>query len=71
MLVDKVSKRKAIRSRAKPGSKRAADGATPVDRQLMIELEAYLRAEQRGFEPGHELEDWLAAEHSLGSTANA
>ena len=43
----------------------------PVERQLMIEREAYLRAERRGFEPGHELEDWLAAEHSLGAGANA
>jgi len=45
--------------------------SAPVDRQLMIEREAYLRAERRGFEPGHELEDWLAAEHSLGAGANA
>jgi hypothetical protein len=45
--------------------------SAPIDRQLMIEREAYLRAERRGFEPGHELEDWLAAEHSLGAGANA
>jgi hypothetical protein len=45
--------------------------SAPVDRQLVIEREAYLRAERRGFEPGHELEDWLAAEHSLGAGANA
>jgi hypothetical protein len=45
--------------------------SAPVDRQLMIEREAYLRAERRGFEPGHELEDWLAAEHSLGALGSA
>jgi hypothetical protein len=28
----------------------------------MISENAYLRAEGRGFEPGHETEDWLAAE---------
>lgn len=28
---------------------------------LVAEL-AYYKAEARGFEPGHELEDWLAAE---------
>jgi hypothetical protein len=28
----------------------------------MIAVEAYLRAERRGFEPGHEAEDWAAAE---------
>ena len=28
----------------------------------MIAEGAYLRAERRGFAPGHETEDWLAAE---------
>jgi hypothetical protein len=32
------------------------------ERQAMIEMESYLRAERRNFEPGHELEDWAAAE---------
>lgn len=27
-----------------------------------IAVRAYFMAEQRGFEPGHELEDWLSAE---------
>jgi len=27
-----------------------------------IAIAAYLRAEQRGFTPGHELDDWLASE---------
>jgi hypothetical protein len=27
-----------------------------------IAITAYLKAQARGFEPGHELEDWLAAE---------
>ena len=31
-------------------------------RRAMIAENAYLRAEQRGFAPGHETEDWLAAE---------
>ncbi|MEA3194901.1 MAG: hypothetical protein QOD26_3234 [Betaproteobacteria bacterium] len=26
---------------------------------------AYYRAQQRGFEPGHELEDWIAAEQEV------
>ena len=37
----------------------------PVDpeaKRLMIAEAAYYCAEKRGFEPGHELEDWLAAE---------
>lgn len=28
---------------------------------------AYLRAEARGFAPGHELEDWVAAEREIES----
>jgi len=31
-------------------------------RHDLIAMAAYLRAERRGFEPGHELQDWLAAE---------
>lgn len=31
----------------------------------MIARAAYLRAERRGFTPGHELEDWLAAEREI------
>ncbi|HEY0682247.1 MAG TPA: DUF2934 domain-containing protein [Steroidobacter sp.] len=33
-----------------------------AERREMIAIAAYLRAEKRGFEPGHELEDWYAAE---------
>ena len=36
-----------------------------VDRQARIALAAYFIAEKRGFEPGHELDDWLAAEAEL------
>lgn len=32
------------------------------DRQRLIAEAAYFRAERRGFVPGQELEDWLAAE---------
>lgn len=37
----------------------------PEDRQSMIAKAAYFRAEQRNFEPGHELDDWLAAESEV------
>jgi hypothetical protein len=32
---------------------------------------AYYRAEKRGFVPGHELEDWLAAERELAALGAA
>ena len=35
------------------------------DRYERIAEAAYLRAEQRGFQPGNELEDWLAAEREV------
>jgi len=31
----------------------------------MVAARAFYKAEQRGFEPGHELEDWLEAEQEL------
>jgi hypothetical protein len=34
----------------------------PEDRQSLVAKAAYFRAERRQFQPGHELEDWLAAE---------
>lgn len=34
----------------------------PERRRAMVAEAAYFRAAARGFAPGHELEDWLAAE---------
>lgn len=36
-----------------------------AQRELMICEAAYYIAERRGFEGGHELEDWLAAERQV------
>jgi hypothetical protein len=36
-----------------------------VEREAMIAEAAYFRAEARGFEAGHELADWLAAERDV------
>jgi hypothetical protein len=35
------------------------------DRGVSIANLAYLKAQRRGFAPGHELEDWLAAEEEV------
>jgi hypothetical protein len=40
----------------------------PEDRLEMIAEAAYYRAEKRGFEPGHEIEDWLEAEMAVDET---
>lgn len=39
--------------------------AREAERQAKIATAAYFRAQQRGFAPGHELEDWLAAEAEM------
>ena len=33
----------------------------------MVATAAYYRAEKRGFEPGHELDDWYEAEREIKS----
>jgi hypothetical protein len=40
----------------------AAPPAPPRPREELIAELAYFRALDRGFEPGHEVQDWLAAE---------
>lgn len=61
----------AVRPRSSPREKtsriRAVNKARRLnvpgeDRRRLIAEAAYFRAEQRGFVPGQELEDWLAAE---------
>jgi hypothetical protein len=37
----------------------------PINLDDEIRQLAYLFSERRGFEPGHETEDWLAAEHEV------
>jgi len=41
---------------------------TAEERQQKIAVAAYFRAEGRNFEPGGELEDWLAAEAQIDET---
>ena len=50
---------------SKPTRKPRASAAPMIDpehRRALIAEAAYFRAERRGFAPGHEAEDWLAAE---------
>ena len=44
---------------------RPASADDIAERHERIALAAYRRAEERGFEPGHELDDWLAAEREI------
>lgn len=44
-------------------------GAPDESRERQIREAAYRRAEQRGFAPGAELDDWLAAEREVNETS--
>jgi Protein of unknown function (DUF2934) len=67
------------RKAAAPRAKRATSSKTPSSvvtvsedvRRGMIAEGAYLRAERRGFAPGHEAEDWLAAEAEVDALLKA
>jgi DUF2934 family protein len=68
-----------------PQAPKPAAGATPrvtlggaarvkvtlAARRALIAENAYLRAQRRGFEPGHETEDWLAAEAEVDALLRA
>ena len=66
---------KAVRKPRAPAKSKTAAGnntISPEQRLHMIANAAYLRAEQRGFQGGDAMQDWLAAEAEidmlLGST---
>jgi hypothetical protein len=40
----------------------ASAAARAAERKARVATAAYFRAQKRGCEPGHELDDWLAAE---------
>lgn len=72
-----VEKATTPRRRTAPEQSAAAPGAatrisvSPEARRAMIEQAAYLRAERRGFAPGNETEDWLAAEAEVDALLRA
>jgi len=51
-------------------AKKAQAAAAPAPAvAAMIAERAYFRSEQRGFAPGYEIEDWLAAEAEIHQRA--
>jgi len=50
---------------ATPPAAARADFDPSSSREALIATAAYYRAEKRGFAPGHETEDWLAAEREV------
>jgi hypothetical protein len=51
-----------------PGCPQGVDART---RHELIAQAAYFRAQHRGFEPGHEHEDWYAAEAEVDAALGA
>ena len=52
-----------------PSSSARAEVSAEEIRQLIAEA-AYYRAKQRGFQPGHELDDWVQAEAEVTRRLN-
>jgi hypothetical protein len=68
---------KAAAPRRSPSEQRAAPmasnlrpEASPEEIRRLIAEAAYYRAQERGFEPGHELEDWVEAESEVMERIN-
>ncbi len=59
------AKRAAKKTVAPKVTRRTAPAISADERQQLIAVAAYLRAEQRGFAPGGELDDWFAAEREI------
>jgi hypothetical protein len=77
---EKVVPKSPPRARAKSTTPRATKSTAKASafvavsedvRRGMIAEGAYLRAELRGFAPGHEAEDWLAAEAEVDALLKA
>lgn len=65
----KVAKKQVAKKRAsnKSTTSSSKPGAliSPRERYEMIATMAYYRAEQRNFEPGHDVEDWFECERII------
>jgi DUF2934 family protein len=59
---------------SRPASMPAASGlraqSSSEDTRRQIAEAAYFRSKERGFEPGHELEDWIEAESEVMGRIN-
>jgi hypothetical protein len=54
-----------VKSEANSDPEEFDDTINPAERDARIADLAYYKAESRGFEPSHELEDWFEAEREI------
>ena len=59
----KATARKPAGTQSRP----AVAAPSAAEREELVRTAAYFRAERRGFAPGYEWEDWLAAEAEVSS----
>ena len=57
--------------RAKAPEPQAERASAEADREARIRSAAYAAAERRGFVPGQEMDDWLAAERVIDGETSA
>jgi hypothetical protein len=63
-------RRPTSEQRASPMSSNARAEISPEEIKRLIAEAAYYRAKERGFEPGHELDDWVEAESEIMDRLN-
>ena len=56
---------KQVKDDISPAIEESSDTIYLPNRDAKIAELAYYKAESRGFEPGHEMEDWFAAEQEF------
>jgi len=66
-VTPKTTGRKAATPRVRP----AVASPSAAEREELVRMAAYFRAERRGFAPGYEWEDWLAAEAEVSAPTQA
>jgi hypothetical protein len=66
-----LAARRPPTTRKSPAPQPPRVAVTPEARRALIAENAYLRAERRGFAPGYETEDWLAAEIEVNALLRA
>lgn len=65
-----VTSKPDIRPASMPASGGVRAQTSGEDTRRQIAEAAYFRAKERGFEPGHELEDWIEAESEVMGRIN-
>lgn len=61
----KVTKAPEIKTAAEPKEPKKIAPPTPINVEEEIRRRAYELSEQRGFMPGHEVDDWFMAEREV------